>query len=69
MSPSVYLHNSRSRRGSLPPDFLAPNLFPGPSLALLTDPCALCDACRTNVKTGEGVLMDSCAKASFRHAG
>lgn len=26
-------------RGNKPPDLLAPNLFPGPSLALFTAPC------------------------------
>lgn len=28
----------------IPPDFFAPNLFPGPSFALLTAPCAACEA-------------------------
>ncbi len=26
---------------TIPPDFLAPSLFPGPSFALFTAPCAL----------------------------
>jgi hypothetical protein len=51
-----------------PPDFFAPNLFPGPSFALFTAPCCACDACRTKVKTGEGFLIESCAKTSVRLA-
>src|SRR3954462_1547957 len=53
--------------GHLPPVFLAPNLFPGPSFALLTAPCAACDACRTEMRGASVFFMDSLAKASLRH--
>lgn len=47
-----------------PPDFFAPNLFPGPSFALFTAPCCACDACRTNINPVAG-FNESCAKASL----
>lgn len=34
------------KRIDIPPDFLAPNRFPGPSLPLLTVACWACEACR-----------------------
>ena len=51
---------------NIPPDFLAPRRFPGPSFALLTAPCWACDACRTNVKTGLEAIMESWPNASLR---
>jgi hypothetical protein len=51
------------REGDVPPDFLAPSRFPGPSLALLTAPCCACDAWWTKIRG----LSASAAKESFRH--
>jgi hypothetical protein len=52
----------------VPPDFLAPSLFPGPSFALFTAPCALWEACRIfpNLVLARHTL--SCPNASLRAA-
>lgn len=50
----------------IPPDFLAPRRFPGPSFALLTAPCWAWLACRTNVRTGEEAFIESRPNASLR---
>jgi len=46
------------KRGKIPPDFLAPNRFLGPSLALFTAPCCACEAWRTNIRIGEDFEAD-----------
>lgn len=65
-SGTRYLSGLIWKAMDVPPDFLAPSLFPGPSFALFTAPCALWEACRTfpNLVPARHTL--SCAKASLR---